>query len=66
MIEAILGIWLAKKFTIPRRRCTADLSVGVGIFEMATILAESGLTPSAPITVPKYFTYLLLAVVCQS
>ena len=58
VVEDTLGIWLARKFTIPKRRLTADLSFGMGMLEIAAILAGSGFTPSALIIVPKYFTAL--------
>ena len=56
VIEDTLGIWLARKFTMPSRYLTADLSVRLVMLEMVAILAGSGFTPSAVIMVPKYFT----------
>ena len=36
---------LLRYWHMPRKRCTPDLSVGVGIFVIASTLAGSGSTP---------------------
>ena len=36
---------LLRYWHMPRKRCTSDLSVGVGIFVIASTLAGSGSTP---------------------